>query len=103
MTTNGDITIFHYDEASESYTRSYFPEVFRGHTVQIASEKGGFAHSDIARIRIPTEEEITVSVGDYVFFGKASEDAPEKEKCVRVMGFRDNRFGVLPHWRIDMR
>ncbi len=103
MTTNGDITVFHYDELSETYTKTYFPEVFRGHTEQIVSEKGGFAKSDIARVRIPTKDDVQVFENDYVFFGKAEGRVPDKEKCLRVMAVRDNRFGANPHWRIDLK
>lgn len=101
MTCNGDITVYHYDEENETYRKSYFPEVFKGHTEKLISEKGGIASGNIARVRIPTDEDILIEKNDYVYFGKSDAQTPDKEKCLRVMAIRDNRFGANPHWRID--
>ncbi len=102
MTCNGDITVYHYDEETETYIRSYFPEVFKGYTEKLTSEKGGVSSSDIARVRIPTEQDVLIEKNDYVYFGSSDAPSPDKDKCLKVMAIRDNRFGVNPHWRLDL-
>lgn len=102
MTCNGEITVYHCDEENGTYARYYFPEVFIGYTGKLISEKGGVSSGDIARIRIPTPDDISFGKGDYVFFGKSLSEKPEKEKCLRIAAVRDNRFGANPHWRLDL-
>ena len=102
MTCNGDITVYHYNEETETYKKSYFPRVFKGHTEKLISEKGGVSSSDIARVRIPTKLDIGIEKNDYVYFGSSDAQTPDKEKCLKVMAIRDNRFGANPHWRIDL-
>lgn len=102
MTCNASITVYHLNEENDTYEKRIFPEVFRTYTERVLGEKGGFARSDISRVRIPTSEDISVFVGDYVFFGNSQSDVPDKEICLKVMGVRDNRQGANPHWRLDL-
>ncbi|MBQ4109704.1 MAG: hypothetical protein IJC74_02355 [Clostridia bacterium] len=91
MLTNKGVTVYHFTGHS-GYLRYFYSDA----SVHSVFKNG----SDLVKIRIPTTLFIPVCNGDYVFLGKSDAIVPEKEKCVRVTEFSDNRRGVNPHWRI---
>ena len=100
MISNGSITVYHYDEKSGEYILSVYPEasIYKGKRITVRGT--GFVNDSFLRIRVPTEKEIAISTDDYVYIGAT--DAPiDKNACMKVMGFGDNRRGNLPHWRIE--
>ena len=100
MTTNTQITLYHYDEERESYTVKHYPASLHK-AVKSTPAENGFCYSDTYKIRVPTTEEIPVSTGDYIRFGVFSDTRPDKTACVKVAGFSDDRRGLNPHWRIE--
>ena len=100
MTTNGIITIYHFDEEKDEYARVWIGGASIYRKRQILSEKNGERTASEAIIRIPTARELKISCGDYIYIGKGAR-LPEKEKCFYVTGYSDNRRGGLKHWRID--
>ena len=100
MITNGSITVYHYNPDDGTYNLRVYKSasIYKGKRITVRGS--GFVDDSFLRIRIPTTEEIPISTDDYVFNGKT--DAPiDKNSCLKVMGFGDNRRGCLPHWRIE--
>lgn len=102
MICNGDMTVWHFDEDAEIYSRQYFPNVFKSFSKSIVSGKAEISRSDHARVRIPTASDIGIYEHDLVRFGCFTDEHPDKTACLKVMTVRDNRFGANPHWRIDL-
>ena len=100
MITNGAITLYHYDASSCVYTPAVYENasIYRGERTAVRS--GGFVNDVFLRIRLDTAEDIAVSTDDYVFVGITDEPI-DKSRCVKVVGYGDNRRGALPHWRIE--
>lgn len=92
MLTNGGVTLYHFTGHS-GYVRYYYGVA----NIHSSQKKEG---TDLVKIRIPTALFVPVCNGDYLFLGKSESIIPEKEKCVRVTEFSDNRRGANPHWRI---
>ena len=100
MISNGSITVYHYDDESGEYISTVYPEasIYRGKRITVRGS--GFVNDSFLRIRVETEKEIPISTDDYVYLG--STDAPiDKNACMKVIGYGDNRRGNLPHWRIE--
>jgi len=100
MIINGSVTIHHYDEENESYKARFFPNAHIYKKIGIQTEKAGKGSAVDCKIRIYTGESIDIAVGDYVFTGKAYSDIPDKEKCLAVTDYSDNRHSVQQHWRV---
>lgn len=100
MITNGSITVYHYDEDSGNYELTVYPKASIYSGKRITVRGSGFVNDSFLRIRVPTDKEILISTDDYVYVGVT--DAPiDKAACLKVMGYGDNRRGILPHWRIE--
>ena len=78
MLTNGTVTIYHFDEENEEYAPISYGNANIFRRKRSADEKGG----------------------DYVYLGTTS--APlDRDSCLFVTGYSDNRRGTLKHWRIE--
>lgn len=102
MTTNGSITVWHYDEENECYIKKKFDGVSM-HNVQKSSSalgKGTRTKTRVCKIRIPTLLEAGLSLGDYVRIGLSTDDAPERGCDMVITEIADNRRGANPHWRV---
>ena len=100
MITNGGITVYHYNDEKEMYEIAFYPRasIYKGKRVTVRGT--GFVDDSFLRIRVPTTEDIAIKTDDYVYIGKT--DAPlDRNACMKVLGFGDNRRGFLPHWRIE--
>ncbi len=104
MRSNGDVTLFHFDEASESFKVAYFPNVHISYK-QVVSKSGikqkGFYAADRGIVRIPTVEKIEVAVGDYVHLGRCNSEMPDRANDLKITQVSDNRVGSLPHFKIS--
>lgn len=99
-TANGSVTIYHYDEEKEIYLPAHYKKSSIYHGSKTIAKDGGFVSTGVCKIRIPTSERIDISTDDYIFLGLTNEPI-NKEKCLKVNAFGDNRRGTLPHWRIE--
>lgn len=100
MLTNGTVTIYHFDEQNEEYAPISYGDANIFHRKRSADEKGGFTAASQCIIRIPTDKAIAIETGDYVYLGTTS--APlDRDSCLLVTGYSDNRRGTLKHWRIE--
>lgn len=104
MQANSKITVWHFDEDSQEYSRRNICGVYVDITERISKngiKQKGFFDAKILRVRIPTTKEISVCPGDYVRVGVHNEDEPKKMFCFKVNEVKDNRRGGQPHWRIS--
>lgn len=102
ISVNGSVTIYHYDEESESYTLAQYPEASIYHTTKTATQDGNFISQGFCKIRIPTVKQIDISTNDYIYLGITDKEL-DKSKCLKVAAFGDNRRGSkqMHHWRIE--
>lgn len=100
MVTNGCITIYHYDEEICGYVIFHYKNasIYKG--VRLTVKDTGFVNDGFLRIRIYTKKEMPISTRDYVFTGITNEPL-DKNKCLKVVSYGDNRRGVTPHYRIE--
>ena len=102
MTTNDSVTIYHYDEEAESWSVIYTGAAHTYLTCGGKPDKGMREDSE-GVIRIPTEEDIPVQLGDKVVFGECTEPSPPKGQSYTVLQNADRRRGLNPHWRIEVK
>lgn len=100
MLINSSAVLYHYDEKSQNWIRSFFPcaYIFRSATSSVSSAE--FSFSNRAVIRIPDYAKTDISVGDYVLIGNDGLKEPDPSLCFRVTGFSKNTFGTAPHLKI---
>ena len=112
MTTNECVTLYHYDEESEAFTRYFFPRASVHRAVLAAVAESGLVMDSVVKIRIPTDAAGTaglcdaaglIDVGDYVFIGKSESERPDRARCCKVLGFSQNLRGANPHIRIEAK
>lgn len=101
MTTTCAVTMYHYDEEKEIWERDVFPKCHLYYIRGAAADKG-FKRQNNGIIRIPINFEINIKIGDRLFKGNLNADKPPAEGCMTVTGYKDNRRGVNPHWRINV-
>ena len=104
MQASFNITIWHFDDDKEEYSRQVICGVYVDGVKKIAKngiKQKGFFDAKTLRVRIPARKDIFVFLGDYVRVGKYDEDAPDKVHCFKVNEIKDNRRGGQPHWRIS--
>lgn len=104
MTTNSCVTIWHFDEQKEVWTRQDFPKAHI-YAKQKLGKNGikqkGFYDASGCVVRIPQAVHIEVVPGDYLHIGSYNATAPQKEQDMKVIEVSDNRRGGSPHWRIS--
>lgn len=103
ITANATVTLYRYNEETDSYAR----KIFRGVSVhartktQFSDRGDGFVDASACTVRIETDRALGISTDDYVFVGVGGA-VPDKARCFKVMSFVDNRRGAaLGHWRIE--
>lgn len=102
MRADSVVTIWHFDD-SDAPTSRVFKNVHLDATKKIEKngiKQKGFFDADDAVVRIPTEEEISVLPGDYLFIGECFDTFPEREDALKITEVKDNRRGGQKHWRI---
>ncbi len=100
MLTNSCAVLYHYDEKSQNWSRSFFPCAYVFRSAESSVSPAEFSISNRAVIRIPDHAKTDISVGDYVLIGKSDSLEPDTSLCFRVTGFSKNTFGTAPHLKI---
>lgn len=100
MLTDKVISIFRYD--GESYRHIFSGKASVYQSAKSAPSDKGFIYDNTFKIRIPTTQDIAVSVNDYIYIGN-TEVMPKKAECMKVISVGDNRRGGLKHWRIECK
>ena len=100
MLTNSSAVLYHYDEKTQSWCRSFFPCAYIFRFAESSVSSAEFSVSNRAVIRIPDNAKTDISVGDYILIGKSTSSEPDTSICFRVTGFSKNTFGTAPHLKI---
>ena len=100
MLTNSSVTIYHYDEKEDNWTRTYFPCAFVFRASSSSISRGDFSPKNHAVIRIPHYAKADLSIGDYVLIGNFKEKEPLSDLCFKITAFSVNTFGTSPHLKI---
>ncbi len=105
MTADKIITVWHINDDADGYTREVFcASVYT--TLKSVSDNGGtkasegMRKSNILKARIPTKDQMPLSIGDYVRVGRHT-GSPIRGKDFKIVELADNRKGANPHWRIS--
>ena len=102
MKAENSITLWHFDDTGVC-NRLVFPYAHiylkRGVTKSGIKEKG-FHSDDSLVVRIPGNEQIDVSLGDYVAPGEHKSQDPDFRCALKVTVICDNRRGLSPHWKL---
>lgn len=103
MITNAEITLYHYDEDEETWTKnSYCPvHVYTDNLVSV--DDTGLSSADVVKIRIPTQQEVPIHNGDRVVRGVSTAASPDRDHGFTVISWSDNRRGTAPHYRVTCR
>ncbi len=100
MKTNNQITIWHLtDEETGVYSRQSFT-VYAHKVTAVSSVNKNNTRDNKVTVRIPTNRDIKVELGDCVFFGISHSLHPERAKNFKVTEISDNRIGANPHWKL---
>ena len=102
MTTNGSITVWHYDDVNECYTKKKFIGVSMQNVQKSSTALGKGTRTEVrvCKIRIPTTAKVELHLGDYVRIGLSSDKEPERGCDMVITEIADNRRGTNPHWRV---
>ncbi len=97
------ITIWHFDREKDLWEKQVFSNVSVAKSDKISKngikQKGFYSHDNMI-IRIPTEAFIDVLPGDFVMMGKTLENIPQRELLDKIIEVRDNRRGLVPHFKL---
>lgn len=97
------ITIWRFNREEDVWTKQVFSNVSVAKVNKISKngikQKGFYSHGNMI-IRIPTEIIIEVMPGDFVMLGKTLESAPQRELLEKIIEVRDNRKGLVPHFKL---
>ena len=104
MLTNGGVTLFHL-QSQGTYERQFIPYVNISNATKAVVTGGGMRYENLCTVRIPTAAPLLIDVGDLLFIGECFDEAPCKERCLRVVSFSDNRRGrsAMQHWKVVAR
>ena len=131
MTTNADITVYNrlYDPLVKlyRYRRTVIKGVWWHSDNRAAIQAGGVQAADLYKVRIPAHADFggaeyvppwaytgaddtwTLQADDYICRGAMDTEIEKPadllkqsgRQVFKVTGWADNRFGGLPHWRIE--
>lgn len=100
MLTNSSAVLYHYDQKTDEWTRSFFPCAFVFRSSSSSVSAADFSSENRAVIRIPHYAKADISIGDYVLIGKSLDSEPDTSLCFKVTAFSKNTFGTSPHLKI---
>lgn len=104
---NKKITVFHYDDKNEAYTKTVFSgaEVYKTEKIETGNRgSNGDSEKTSGIIRIPSTKSLDIFVGDYVQTGETDDLRPDFAKVNKICAVRENFRGMpfLRHVRIDI-
>lgn len=94
------VTIWHFDEVSEEWKKSFWKNASVYKAFGQASDSAGVKNNSKIKVRIFTTSDVTVSEGDYIYLGYDKSAEINKANCEKITEFSDRRIGKNPHWRI---
>lgn len=100
MISNGSVTLYHYDEANSKWERTLLSGVSIYRRNGALSSKGSFAPDNYCVIRVPSQKDISLSIGDYIYTGNTPSQEPLFGVCLKVTAVSQNLRGLSPHIKI---
>ena len=105
MTCNSAITLYQYSDEAEKYQRTVINSAYIYEETAAKSDSnvngGGRADSSAIKIRIPTNSDYKIKIGDRVVVGICAQTSPPRDTYYRIMKIFDRRVGKNPHWRLE--
>lgn len=114
LTNNTDITLYHkvYDPAqrADTWQRTQFKGCnwygARAVTLGSSGLDAAGRQSDLYKVRIPGQEALQAAPGDIAVKGLLEDARPQEARrkapeSFLVTAVRDNRWGALPHWKLE--
>ena len=101
------ITLVHHVKWNDedTYTCTAYDKASWFAKQTISTSKDGEKPSNSFEVRIMTQDDISLSTGDYVVLGAVSSVAAPSDLAgrehFRVTAIGDNRRGKLAHWRVS--
>lgn len=92
------ITVFSYN--GKGYDRSFFEGVSLFGSEGIELFEGGFKHKAEYKIRIPSDNAISIKCGDRIMLENA--DVFNPENAYTIMEIKDNRRGSFNHYLLTV-
>ena len=93
------ITVFSFN--GRAYDRYFFDGVSIFGSDGATITDSGFEESNGFKIRIPSENKLSVKPGDRVIFGNS--DVFEPENAYTIMAVKDNRRGNKKHYSLTVK
>ena len=97
------ITLWHREWDPDAGVDDWTPTTQYGHWylhTLTNVQNGGLAYAREAKIRIPTDADLSVKEGDIMARGEHRGETPPKTGTLTVIGYSDNRKGRSPHWLV---
>lgn len=97
------ITVFHYDDINEAYTKKVFSGAEVTKAEGISTGKLGDSEKTKGIIRIPSKKSLDIYTGDYVYIGRTDDLRPDRSKVNKIVTVKNNLCGApfLRHIRIE--
>lgn len=105
INANKIITLYHFDEDGEMWEKAVYTASVNGR-INAVIGRGEIKYDNIYVVRIPTDDNIAVQVGDRIYWGEIENtEPPTADDVMCVTAFADNRRGSpqMRHWRIDCK
>ena len=104
---NKKVTVFHYDDKNETYTKTVFSGAEVSKTEKIESDGKNYkgdSEKTSGVIRIPSGKSLGIFVGDYVLIGETDDLRPDFARVNKICAVKENFRGMpfLRHIRIDI-
>ncbi len=101
MLTNSKITFFGFNKAHGKYENCGCHPAWVQKKERIKNSDFGVRKCDRFDVRVSLTYDLSVTVGDLIYFGEQTATYPELSKCVRISGITKNNFGSEPHWHFE--
>ena len=96
MLTNYSVTVWH--NGTPAVYKNVHTSIKEGLDKNGIKQKGFFEYNNCI-LRIPTEKELQISIGDYVRCGIHGGN-PDRNTDLKIMQISKNLFGTSPHYRV---
>nr|DAZ63243.1 MAG TPA: hypothetical protein [Caudoviricetes sp.] len=100
---NSIITVFHYDDVNETYTKKMFSGAEVTKAEGISADKSGDNEKTSGIIRIPSKKSLEIFAGDFVYIGKTDDLRPDRSRVNKIVTVKNNLRGApfLRHIRVE--
>ena len=100
MKFTNSITIYHLND--EEITKLQFTNVYCTKIDAVNANTTGDTISNNGIVLIPTTDDLSISVGDYLMHGLIDSDFDINKNNYRITKIKDNRRGNIPHYKLEV-